>query len=85
MGIIAKMAVHSQLDQDLVSLSTSHFLPTITTKIGFMRDKFLRGYMLDFITVFAPHLTKDVIEMALEQPDNEAVEELFTSFQLPLK
>ncbi|MEW9809413.1 MAG: LysR substrate-binding domain-containing protein [Candidatus Symbiodolus clandestinus] len=84
-GIIAKMAVHSQLDQDLVSLSTSHFLPTITTKIGFMRDKFLRGYMLDFITVFAPHLTKDVIEMALEQPDNEAVEELFTSFQLPLK
>ncbi len=84
-GIVGKMVLHPQLDHDLVSLDASSILPISTTKIGCLRGKLLRGYMLDFITYFAPHLTRSVIKAAAALTDNQAVDELFKSFKLPLK
>ncbi len=84
-GIIAKMALHPQLDSDLISLDATAFLPMNTTKIGFLRGKFLRNYMLDFIAYFAPHLTRSVIDAAAALTDNQAVDEMFNAFKLPLK
>lgn len=61
-GIVADMAYDSKEDVDLVRLDASHLFAPSTTHIGFPYGSFLRGYMYDFITWFAPHLTRDVID-----------------------
>ena len=58
-GIIATMAFDEKQDQDLVCLDASHLFDYSTTKIGFRKGTFLRGYMYDFIQQFAPHLTPE--------------------------
>ncbi|PRY60390.1 LysR family cys regulon transcriptional activator [Vreelandella songnenensis] len=64
-GIVAHMAVDPALDEDLVALDASHLFESSTTKIGIRRGTFMRGYMYDFLTRFAPHLTRDLVDEAL--------------------
>ncbi|WP_404377256.1 HTH-type transcriptional regulator CysB [Vreelandella aquamarina] len=64
-GIVAHMAVDPALDSDLVALEASHLFASSTTKIGIRRGTFMRGYMYDFLTRFAPHLTRDRVDEAL--------------------
>ena len=64
-GIVAHMAVDPALDEDLVTLDASHLFESSTTKIGIRRGTFMRGYMYDFLTRFAPHLTRDLVDEAL--------------------
>lgn len=64
-GIVAQMAVDSALDSDLVALDASHLFASSTTKIGIRRGTFMRGYMYDFLTRFAPHLTRERVDEAL--------------------
>ena len=61
-GIVADMAHDPQTDADLVRLPAGHLFEASTTHIGFRRGMFLRGYMYDFIQLFAPHLGRDVID-----------------------
>ncbi|WP_439135296.1 HTH-type transcriptional regulator CysB [Pseudomaricurvus sp.] len=82
-GIIAKMAYNEELDSDLVALDASHLFQPSTTKIGFRRGTFLRGYMYEFIELFAPHLTREVVTDALNRHSKSEVEELFSSIDLP--
>jgi len=82
-GIIAKMAYDPELDSDLVPLNADHLFEPSVTKIGFRRGTFLRGFMYDFIQQFAPHLTKDVIQEAINRHNKAEVDELFSSVQLP--
>jgi LysR family cys regulon transcriptional activator len=83
-GIIAAMAFDPERDQDLVKLDASHLFPSSITRIGFRRGSLLRAYMHDFIQLFAPHLTSEVIEAAQQAPSNEAIKELFDSLVLPV-
>lgn len=64
-GIIANMAYDENEDSDLVRLDASHLFAQSTTHIGFRRGTFLRGYMVEIINMFAPHLTAQVLEQAL--------------------
>lgn len=82
-GIIAKMAYDETLDSDLVALDASHLFQPSITKIGFRRGTFLRGYMYDFIELFAPHLTKEVVTEALNRNSKVDIEELFSTIELP--
>lgn len=82
-GIIAKMAYDEELDSDLVALDASHLFQPSVTKIGFRRGTFLRGYMYDFIELFAPHLTKEVVTEALNRNSKIDMEELFSTIELP--
>ncbi len=82
-GIIAKMAYDEELDSDLVALDASHLFQPSTTKIGFRRGTFLRGYMYEFIELFAPHLTKEVVTEAYSRHSKAEVEELFSHIELP--
>jgi len=82
-GIIAKMAYNEELDSDLVALDASHLFQPSTTKIGFRRGTFLRGYMYEFIELFAPHLTKEVVSEAYSRHSKAEVEELFSHIELP--
>lgn len=64
-GIVAHMAVDDTLDTDLIALDASHLFASSTTKIGIRRGTFMRGYMYDFLTRFAPHLTRERVDEAL--------------------
>ncbi len=82
-GIVATMAYEPDVDKDLVVLDASHLFEPSTTKIGFRKGTFLRGYMFDFIHLFAPHLTKDVIKQVLECGSRAEIDEIFTHQELP--
>lgn len=82
-GIIATMAFDEKLDSDLVALDASHLFEFSTTKIGFRKGTFLRGYMYDFIQQFAPHLTPDVVRQVQSCSSRAEIEEIFAGQVLP--
>ena len=84
-GVIASMAIDPKIDSDLVTIDASHLFQASTTKIGFRRGSFLRGYMFDFIERFAPHLTKHVVTQAMLLKNNVEVDEMFADVKLPTK
>lgn len=69
-GIVAEMAYDERLDKDLVRLPAGHLFESSTTHIGFRHGSFLRGYMYDFIAIFAPHLTRAIIDELAAIPDH---------------
>ena len=82
-GIIARMAIDEQLDSGLVMLDASHLFSPSVTKFGFRRGTFLRGYMYEFIELFAPHLTREVVDKAWQLQGKAEVEALFEGVELP--
>lgn len=82
-GIIAAMAYEADKDSDLVALDASHLFEPSVTKIGFRKGAFLRQYMYDFIHLFAPHLTPDLIRKVQECNNRAEVDELFADMELP--
>lgn len=82
-GIIATMAFDEQQDKDLVALDASHLFEPSTTKIGFRKGTFLRGYMYDFIQRFAPHLTPDVLREVQACSNRNEIDEIFANQELP--
>ena len=47
------------------------------TKIGCRRGTFLRGYMYEFIELFAPHLTRDLVDEAFSCHSKSELDGLF--------
>ncbi len=82
-GIIASMAFDKDTDSGLTVIDASHLFEASTTKIGFKRGTYLRGYMYDFIQMFAPHLTKELIDKAQATVDNRELETLFDAIDVP--
>ena len=54
-------------DADLAVLDASHLFPASTTAIGIPRGAYLKGYVYSFIELFAPHLTREVVDEALRK------------------
>ena len=65
-GILAQMAFEPNRDKHLRSIDASHLFEPSTTRIGITRNSYLRGYVYDFIGMFAPHLDRTVITTAME-------------------
>ncbi|QSX31321.1 MULTISPECIES: HTH-type transcriptional regulator CysB [Shewanella] len=84
-GVIASMAIDPNIDKDLVAIDAGHLFAHSTTKIGFRKGSFLRSYMYDFIELFAPHLTRDVVEKAVALRDPILIEEMFADRELPMR
>lgn len=82
-GVLATMAYEPSRDSDLVAIPASHLFEPSTTKIGFRRGTFLRGYMYDFLQGFAPHLTKEKVERAFTIRHQDDIDELFDLKSLP--
>lgn len=82
-GIIATLAFDETADSGLQALDASHLFDYSVTKIGFRRGSFLRAYMVDFITLFAPHLSRDVIRKATELRTREEIDKLIPAANLP--
>ncbi|MFT4631234.1 MAG: LysR family cys regulon transcriptional activator [Candidatus Azotimanducaceae bacterium] len=84
-GIIAGMAHDDVLDNDLIALDANHLFEPSTTMIGCRRGTFLRGYMYEFMEIFAPHLSREVIDAAFERHNRAELDALFAGITLPLK
>jgi LysR family cys regulon transcriptional activator len=82
-GIVARMAYDENTDDDLVALDASHLFGQSVTKIGIRKDTFLRGYIYEFIRLFAPHLTPELISAAMRLKEQSAINELFKDIKLP--
>jgi LysR family cys regulon transcriptional activator len=82
-GIIASMAFDPQVDTDLVALDASHLFESSTTQIGFRKGTFLRGYMYEFINLFAPHLTPEIVKQVMECDNRMQIDEIFANHYLP--
>ena len=82
-GIMAQMAYDPIQDSDLVSLDVAHLFDYSTTMIGCRRGTFLRGFMYDFIELFAPHLTREVVAEAFTLQTKAELDELFLNIELP--
>lgn len=65
-GIVATMAFDPQIDTRLGLRDAAHLFPQSTTGIGVKRGSYLKGYAYDFIELIAPHLSRSVVERALE-------------------
>ncbi len=64
-GILAKMAFVPDRDKQLRMLDVSHLFKPSTTRIAIRQNEYLRGYTYDFIELFAPHLTREVVARAM--------------------
>jgi LysR family cys regulon transcriptional activator len=84
-GVIASMAFECADREDLVAIDASQLFPRVTTWLGFPRDMVLRGYMVDFVHLFAPHYSARLIRDAARAQTQEEVDELLRSIPLPLK
>jgi LysR family transcriptional regulator, cys regulon transcriptional activator len=64
-GILAKMAFDPARDFGLRLIDASHLFEPSTTHIGIRRHAYLRGFVYDFIEMFAPHLARGVVEKTM--------------------
>ncbi len=84
-GIVASMAEDCDDKKDLVSLDASGLFPRSTTWIGFRKESVLRRYMLDFVQLFAPHITPEQVEKVRHARIQEEIDALFGGSDLPLR
>ncbi|MEO7727415.1 MAG: HTH-type transcriptional regulator CysB [Burkholderiales bacterium] len=64
-GILAHMAFDAARDTSLRAVDASHLFESSTTHIGVPRNAYLRGYVYDFIEMFAAHLSRKVVDGAV--------------------
>ena len=75
-GIIAEHAFDPQRDAaaGLQMIQARHIFPANTTYVGIRRGALLRRYEYDFIEDFAPDLSRDVVQKALQAGSRSANE-----------
>jgi len=64
-GILAEIAFVPERDRHLRMIETRHLFKANTTRIAIRKNEYLRGYTYDFIELFAPQLTRDVVAKAM--------------------
>jgi LysR family cys regulon transcriptional activator len=84
-GVIAPMALQCDDLKDLHAVCAKGLFPQVTTWIGIPRDRVLRGYMREFIALFAPHWPQHMIEEAAGAPSQQLVDELAAGVILPVR
>jgi LysR family transcriptional regulator, cys regulon transcriptional activator len=84
-GIVASMAEDCDDRKDLVSLDAAGLFPRSTTWIGFRKESVLRRYMLDFVQLFAPHITPEQLEQTRHARTQEDIDSLYGESDLPLR
>jgi LysR family cys regulon transcriptional activator len=82
-GIVADVALDPNQDGGLVSIDAAHLFPVHTTWIGFARDRLLRGYLYDFISLVGPHLERPVVDRAASCHVQNDVDAMFADIKLP--
>jgi LysR family cys regulon transcriptional activator len=65
-GVLASMAFDGAEDKALRAIDAAHLFEPSATRIGIRRNAYLRGYVYDFIEMFAPHLTRRAVDSAMQ-------------------
>jgi DNA-binding transcriptional LysR family regulator len=60
-GIISSVAFDRAKDKGLKLLPADHLFPVQTTRLAFRKGAWLRGFAMEFIRLFVPHLTKEAL------------------------
>ncbi len=68
-GVLAPMAYDADKDSELTAVSLADVLPKCTTIVAVERHNILKPHVYQFIKLFAPHLSNQDIEQAI---NNEA-------------
>ena len=84
-GIVASMAADCSDREDLAILDAEDLFPRSTTWIGFRRNTVLRRYMIEFLHLFAPHITAAQLEEVRRVTSQDDMDALFRDSELPLK
>ncbi len=70
-AIVAKLAFDAERDRKLRAIDVSHLFEPNTIHLGMRRNDYLRGYVFEFIEMFAPHLTRQRVESGLRAAMSE--------------
>ena len=65
-GIVASIAFDAERDRTLRALDARHLFEINLTRLAIRRGTWLRGYVYAFIEAFAPTLSRQVVERALD-------------------
>jgi LysR family transcriptional regulator, cys regulon transcriptional activator len=65
-GILAKMAFDPARDLGLRLIDASHLFEPSMTRIAVRPNAYLRGFVYEFIELFAPHLKRAVVDATLK-------------------
>ena len=84
-GIVASMAEDCDDQKDLAAIDARGLFPRSTTWIGYRKDIVLRRYMLDFIRLFAPHITEEQLEHTRHARSQADIDKLFRDARLPIR
>jgi LysR family cys regulon transcriptional activator len=71
-GIIAAMAYDPRRDRGLRALDAGHLFESSVTRVAVRRTAYLRGYVYQFIHLFAPHLDRAAVDTARVQRQEAA-------------
>ncbi len=74
-GITARMAYDKNIDQDLAVLDAGNLFDSSVTSLAIRKNAVLREYVYEFITLFAAHLTKDVVDQAIGAHNDTTLQE----------
>jgi LysR family transcriptional regulator, cys regulon transcriptional activator len=84
-GIVASMAEDCDDQKDLTAISADGLFPRSTTWIGIRKDIVLRRYMLDFVKLFAPHITSEQLEKTRHLRSQTEIDILFDGADIPIR
>ena len=70
-GIVAKMAYDAARDSALRLIDASQLFEPSMTRIALRRNAYLRHYVYDFIELFAPQLSRAVVEKTMRGPGTD--------------
>jgi LysR family cys regulon transcriptional activator len=73
-GILATMGFDVKRDRGLHALDASHLFESSTTRLGIKRGAWLRGYAYEFIELFAPRLSRDLVEKTVMEKSGTTYE-----------
>ncbi len=73
-GILASMGFDAKRDRGLRALDARHLFESSTTRLGIKRGAWLRGYVYDFIELFAPRLSRALVEKTVMEKEGSKYE-----------
>jgi LysR family cys regulon transcriptional activator len=82
-GIIADMAINSEMDKDLVALKAEHLFGLSCSQIAIKNNCYIKPYIYPFIELFSPHLTQEIIVRAIECNHLHERQKLWDGLKIP--
>jgi len=68
-GLLPKIAFEPHRDIYLRMIDVGHLFEKSTSYLAIRKGAYLRGFMFEFIELFAPHLTREVVTKAISATD----------------